>query len=136
MMTTSHHRACSPLLAVVGWALLPSANAQFIQQGPKLVGTGVIGLRADQGVSVALSADGNTALVGGPYDNNPLGNGQSGAAWVWTRSAGVWTQGPKLVGTGAVGGARQGYGVALSADGNTALVGGPYDNGGAGALWV
>jgi hypothetical protein len=49
-----------------------------------------------------------------------------GAVWVFTRTAGVWTQqGPKLVGSGAVGHASQGISVALSADGNTAMVGYP-----------
>jgi hypothetical protein len=38
--------------------------AQFAQQGPKLVGTGSVG-PATQGFSVSLSADGNTAIVGG-----------------------------------------------------------------------
>ena len=57
-----------------------------------------------QGYSVSLSADGNTAIVGG-FDDNAVEYGSGvGAAWVWTRSGGVWTQqGPKLVGTGAVG---------------------------------
>ena len=45
-------------------------------------------------------------------------------------------QGNKLVGTGATGAAKQGYSVAVSADGNTAVVGGPYDNSKAGAAWV
>jgi hypothetical protein len=40
------------------------ALAQFTQQGPKLVGNGAIGM-AEQGLRVALSGDGNTALVGG-----------------------------------------------------------------------
>jgi uncharacterized protein (TIGR03437 family) len=49
----------------------------------------------------------------------------------------VWSQkGCKLVGTGAVGDASQGISVALSADGNTAIVGGPNDNGVAGAAWA
>src|ERR1700693_1749610 len=75
------------------------ALAQFTQQGPKLVGSGAIGDPIYQGLSVALSADGNTAIVGGNYDNS-----QTGAAWVYTRGSGVWTQqGLKLVGTGAVG---------------------------------
>jgi hypothetical protein len=61
----------------------------------------------------------------------------TGAAWVYTRSGGVWTQqGSKLVGTGAVGNAVQGISAALSADGNTAIVGGPIDNGRSGAAWV
>jgi hypothetical protein len=35
-----------------------------------------------------------------------------------------------------VGSAQQGYSVSLSADGNTAIVGGPYDNSVTGAAWV
>jgi hypothetical protein len=105
------------------------AFAQFAQQGPKLVGTGAVGLY--QGQSVALSADGNTAIVGGWGDHSDIG-----AAWVFTRSRGVWTQqGDKLVGTDAVGQAAQGYSVGLSSDGNTAIVGGPGDSG-MGAAWV
>jgi hypothetical protein len=89
-----------------------------------------------QGCSVALSADGNIAIVGGYNDNN-LGPAGAGAAWVFTRSGGVWTQqGPNLVGTGAVGAAHQGSSVALSADGNTAIVGGEWDNDLLGATWV
>jgi len=105
--------------------------APSYQQGSKLVGTGAVGA-AGQGASVALSANGNTAIVGGYQDN-----GGAGAAWVFTRSGGVWSQqGSKLVGTGAVGLANQGISVSLSADGNTAIVGGNNDHGGAGAAWV
>ena len=101
------------------------------QQGSKLVGTGAIG-GAHQGLSVALSTNGNTAIVGGSQDHSG-----TGAAWVFTRSGGVWSQqGSKLVGTGAVGFAQQGYSVALSGDGNTAVVGGIADNSFAGAAWV
>jgi hypothetical protein len=39
------------------------ALAQFTQQGPKMVGSGAVS-GDDQGMSVALSADGNTAIVG------------------------------------------------------------------------
>jgi hypothetical protein len=42
----------------------------------------------------------------------------------------------KLVGTGYTGAALQGSSVSLSADGNTALVGGYYDNSGIGAAWI
>jgi hypothetical protein len=111
------------------------ASAQFIQQGAKLVGNNAVGTTLiEQGASVALSADGNTALVGAPYDNwDGSGNlsGGVGAAWVYTRSGGVWTQQAKLIGTGYSGGTPgQGWSVALSSDGNTALVGGSGDNGG------
>jgi hypothetical protein len=108
-----------------------ASTVHFTQQGPLLVGAGAVG-GANFGNSVALSADGNTALVGGPADN-----GFAGATWVFTRSGGVWSQqGPKLVGTGAVGNAQQGWSVSLSADGNTALIGGNLDNNNAGATWV
>src|SRR5204863_4270271 len=90
--------------AVLAGAL--PAQAGTFAQGPKLVGTGAVG-NAVQGDSVALSSDGNTAIVGGSSDNS-----NAGAAWVFTRSAGIWTQqGAKLVGTGAVGNARQGQSV-------------------------
>jgi uncharacterized protein (TIGR03437 family) len=139
--------------AIVGW---PYANyfaggasvytrsaGVWTQQGSALVGTGAISGYPNgsfQGSSVALSSDGNTAIVGGPNDNN-----SAGAAWVFTRSGGVWTQqGIKLVGSGAAGFAAQGSSVAISGDGNTAMVGGPCDNpgtsatcqGNVGAAWV
>ncbi len=105
--------------------------AQFTQQGPKLVGTGVVGI-SNQGWSVAISSDGNTAIVGGYADNSTVG-----AVWVFTRSAGVWTQqGSKLVGNDAAGIALQGFSVAISSDGNTAIVGGLYDNNFIGAGWI
>ena len=106
-------------------------NGVWSQQGAKLVGTGAKG-NAQQGWSVAISGDGNTALVGAPADNSSVG-----AAWVFVRSGGAWAQqGSKLVGSGVSGHAAQGWAVALSADGNTALIGGPYDNTNAGAAWV
>src|ERR1035441_10508276 len=74
------------LIAVSGATFSQPALAQFSQQGPKLVGPGAVG-GAYQGYSVSVSSDGNTAIVGGDADN-----GNAGAAWVWTRSGGVWTQ--------------------------------------------
>jgi limonene-1,2-epoxide hydrolase len=103
----------------------------WTQQGSKLVGTGAAG-SADQGISVSISADGNTAVLGGPGDNSV-----AGAVWVFVRSGGVWSQqGSKLVGTGAVGAASQGSSIALAADGNTAVAGGPQDSSNAGAVWI
>ena len=104
----------------------------WTQQGTKLVGTGAVG-NAQQGISVSISADGNTAIVSGVGDNSYVG-----AAWVYTRSAGVWTQqGAKLVGTGAKGvSIYQGISVAISADGNTAIIGGKGDNYDDGAAWI
>jgi FG-GAP repeat len=114
------------------WVFTRNAGV-WMQQGAKLVCPSAV-RGASQIRSVALSADGNTAIVGG-YDlfDSP----DVGGAWVFTRNAGVWTQqGPKLVGTGAIGNVLQGSSVALSADGNIAIVGGAGDDGSAGAAWV
>jgi FG-GAP repeat len=101
------------------------------QQGKDLTGRGGTPV-ANFGVSVALSADGDTALIGG-VDNN----GDVGAAWVYTRSGSNWTQqAKKLTGSGEAGTGGFGSSVALSGDGNTALIGGPFDHDNTGAAWV
>jgi uncharacterized repeat protein (TIGR01451 family) len=106
-------------------------GAVWTQQGTELIGSGAAG-NAAQGKSVSISADGNTAIVGGHRDN-----GNTGAAWIWTRSGNVWTQqGGKLIGSGGSFNARQGRSVALSADGNTAIVGGYQDGVNVGTAWV
>ena len=104
----------------------------WLQQGPKLRGDGATDTQPFQGKSVALSADGNTAILGAPGDS-----GSAGAAWVFVRSGEVWTQqGPKLVGSGAVGAAAQGQSVAISGDGSFAAIGGPADDDNVGATWM
>jgi FG-GAP-like repeat len=118
------------------------SGAAWSQQGSKLVGGGVaVGgycTCADQGSSVGLSADGNTLIEGGPLDNNnAVFTSGVGAAWIFTRTGTTWSQqGGKLVGSSYSGLADQGFSVALSADGNTAIVGGPYNNSNAGAAWI
>jgi FG-GAP repeat len=116
-----------------------STGSTWVQEGRKLTGRGEIGA-GEFGWSVALSGDGNTALISGVSDNH-----NRGAAWVFTRSGAAWTQlGEKLTGGGETGAAEFGYSVALSSNGSTALVGGPFDrrpegypgNAGYGAAWV
>lgn len=127
-------------LAVGGWEdnsfvgatwIFTRTNSTWSQQGSKLVGTGSVGDSA-QGTAVSLSADGNTLAVSGNGDDNNVG-----ATWIFTRSGSTWTQqGSKLVGSGYVGECYQGYGLALSLDGNTLAVGGYDDNSGVGATWI
>jgi hypothetical protein len=101
-------------------------------QQAKLLGTGAIaGGSIDQGSSVSLSGNGNIAIAGGFGDASGVG-----AAWVFTRAGTVWSQQTKLVGTGAIGAANQGFSVSLSGNGSTAIVGGPYDIPDGGAAWV
>ena len=111
------------------WVFTRSGGA-WSQQGPKLIGS-MLSEGAWFGWDVALSGDGNTALMGG-YPNFST----SGQAYVFTRSGSVWNQQANLSYTGAAGGSYFGWSVWLSRDGNTALVGGPADNGGTGAAWV
>jgi hypothetical protein len=126
------------------WVFTRSGST-WTQQGGKLNGTGHAGETLFDhigegafGYSVALSADGDTALIGAPDDNGGATNeGGVGAVWVFTRPGSTWTQqGEKLTGTEETGKGEFGKSVVLSADGDTALIGGPANNGGAGAAWV
>ena len=100
------------------------------------------------GVSVALSGDGSTALVGAPD-----GLSKTGAAWIFHREGPVWTQqgkeltGPSKGEEGACEGENKGseeepiscaFGgsVALSGDGDTALIGAPGAGSKPGVAWV
>jgi hypothetical protein len=114
-------------------ARYPLVVDPFVQQGSKLTGDGA-GLAHELfGGSVALSADGSTALVGAPGDI-------VGAAWVFIRSGDGWRlQGRKLLPLDpfpTVGFTQFGTSVALSANGNVALVGGPGDFNNPGGVWV
>lgn len=114
-------------------AAYPLRIDPFIQQQELTAATGTESGNAVFGYSTALSANGNTALVGGPFDD-----GMVGAAWVFTRSGSTWTQQQKLTAvTGSeTGNGQFGWDVSLSSDGNTALIGGPADNGSVGGAWV
>jgi gliding motility-associated-like protein len=111
------------------WIFVKNGNS-WIQNGSKFTQSD-IAATIDFGVSAAINADGTTAVVG-----TYAGTLDPGAAWVYTKSGNTWTQqGGPLVGTAGVGNSLQGVGVALTADGNTVMVGGPGDNGNMGAAW-
>jgi len=109
------------------WVFTRSGSA-WTQQA-KLIGGEESGA-GHFGRGLALSADGNTALIGAPNDES------GGAAWVFTRSGSTWTQQAKLTGAGESGSGWFGQSVALSASGDTALIGGYVDHSDAGAAWV
>jgi len=83
------------------------------------------------GRSVALSADGNTALIGAPRENS-----EKGAAWIYTREGSTWTERAELTNPKAGQTGNFGLSVALSSDGETALVGAPADIAAKGEAWV
>ena len=129
------HRGASLLIYVDDrTARYPVRIDPFVQQTELLPpGSG----NPQFGQSVAVSGDGNTVLIGAPYTGYTATTGQApGAAYVYVRSGGTWSEQTELVGTGAIGGAFQGSSVALAADGNTAIVGGPSDDNYVGAAWV
>ena len=100
----------------------------WAQQGPPIGTTGASG-NSGFGASIAISQDSYTMIVGGPTDANNVG-----AAWVFTRQGGTWTQVQKLTGTGA--GSGFGTSVALSYEGAMAVVGGRGGYQGVGAAWL
>jgi hypothetical protein len=79
------------------------------------------------GSAVALSADGNTAVVSAT--NKPVsGLAAAGTVYVFTRSAGVWTQTAELISNVPQADENFGSSVALSDDGTELAVGSPaYD---------
>jgi hypothetical protein len=66
---------CKFLMVIVVRGLVCSmvlqSNAQFMQQGTKLLGSGAVGLPS-RGCSVALTQHGNGAVVGDYEDSNCL----------------------------------------------------------------
>lgn len=98
------------------------------------------------GSSLALSADGNTLAVGAyNEDSNATGVGgdandnsavNRGAAYVFSRSAVVWSQQAYVKSSNAGANHNFGWSVALSGDGNTFATGAPQEGSNAGAAYV
>jgi hypothetical protein len=112
------------------WVFVRTGTS-WSQQGPKLPGSGHNGSSRSYGDSVALSGDGNTALLGGPSNDK-----FTGAVWVFDRTATTWSAGGALKAGDESGHGAFGASVALSGDGNTAVIGGSFDDFFAGASWV
>lgn len=94
---------------------------------PTVVFSDPTGLGGDEfGFSTALSADGQTALIGAPY-SAVTGNTNAGDAYLYQQQNETWPSAPTAT-FGDPAGATKDYfgeGVALRADGLTALIGAP-----------
>ena len=112
------------LLVVVG-----SAQAVLVQQGTITQSGGAAGDYF--GRSVALSSDGNTAIVGAFGDDS-----FRGSATIFTRSGGDWTEQETITQSGGEAFDSVGVSVALSSDGNTAIVGALGDNSSQGSATI
>lgn len=102
------------------------------------------------GYDLAVSADGNTVAVGAigedsnataPINDDPgnvagadNSNAGSGAVYVFTRSAGVWTQKAYVKAANNGAGDSFGYAVALSDDGGTLAAGAVWEDSAAGGI--
>ncbi len=81
------------------------------------------------GFSVALSGDGSTLAVGAPLEDSGTA-ADAGAAYIFTRAAGVWTEQAYIKALNPEAGDEFGSSVALSGDGNTLAVGAPFEDSG------
>jgi hypothetical protein len=78
------------------------------------------------GRSIAMSTGGETALIGSRDEVDPDGR-DDGAAYVFTRNDGEWNQQQRLTANDGDEGDRFGDSVAISGDGETAVIGAPDD---------
>jgi len=76
---------------------------------------------ANFGTSVAFSKDGTTALVGAEFIT--LGTTPAGKVYVFTKNGGIWSRSAVLQASNAANSDAFGGAVAISDDGNTALIG-------------
>ena len=83
------------------------------------------------GISVSLSADGNTAVIGAYADDS-----YRGSAYVFTRSGSTWTERAKLTASDGAANDQFGLSASISADGNTAVIGAQWDDSGRGSAYV
>jgi len=116
--------------ALIGWSSAATAGAADVFVGSGAAWAQEASLTASDGAagdnfgySVALSGD--TALVGAFGDDNAKGV-NAGAAYVFTRTAGAWSQQAKLLANNGAGSDYLGTSVALSGD--VAVVGAYYQN--------
>ncbi|MBC8099367.1 MAG: FG-GAP repeat protein [Armatimonadetes bacterium] len=79
------------------------------------------------GKVVAYSSDGNTLLIGAYVDNIGTNDNQ-GSAYIFVREGTTWVQQAKLIADDGVSYGQFGLSVALSANGDIALVGAGSDN--------
>jgi hypothetical protein len=101
---------------------------------PTATFTGPPGSEGDVGTAVALSANGEVALVGAPGGGYAPSN--DGAAYLYVEVAGAWPAAPTATFSGAPGtSGKLGSAVALSADGTVALVGAPVASYGAAYIY-
>jgi hypothetical protein len=107
-------------IAALGGSVVGGATAYASPQIKLAAADGTAG--DEFGYSVAI--DGDTAIVGAYFDDDAGGN--SGSAYIFTRSGSTWTQQAKLTAADAAENDQFGINVALSGD--TVIVGAYWDD--------
>jgi hypothetical protein len=105
------------------------SGSSWVQQAQLTVADGAQGDWF--GVSLDLSADGRTALIGAAY-----GHDYTGSAYLFRHSRSGWKQQAKLTATDKTEGDNFGFPVSLSANGKTALIGAWGNDSGKGAAYI
>ena len=100
------------------------SNGVWVQEAKLLASDGAAGDRF--GSSVAISGDGNTVIVGA-YANSDVGT-ESGSVYIFFRNGTTWSEQAKLLSIEVAGGDRFGHSVAISGDGNTAVISSIFDD--------
>ena len=121
--------------AICGFVLLleaPYASAQTLNEIAKLLDSNG---EASDGFGTSVAVDGDTAVIGALQADGNVGG--TGAAFVFLRNAGVWTEQAKL--SAIDGAASDGFGGSVALDGDTVVIGAIFhdDNGSnSGAAYV
>jgi hypothetical protein len=112
--------------------IFTKSNGFWSQQGEKIKPNNAASV-GSFGLSLSISANGNTLAVGAPSYF-----GGVGAVWVFTRSGTTWTQQGSSIGPLNPPGSACSFGssISISADGNTLVAGAVNDGFGVGAAWV
>jgi hypothetical protein len=98
-----------------------SIGGQYVEHSRLFAADGAAG----DAFGIAVSVDGDTAVVGAWNDSLPAGSG-AGSVYVFDFDGVAWNAGPKLVAPdGATG---DGFGASVSLEGDVLLVGAPFDD--------
>ncbi|MBY0111222.1 MAG: FG-GAP repeat protein [Phycisphaerales bacterium] len=81
---------------------------------------------ANDNFGTCVDLDGDTIVVGAPFKNGAITGLQAGAAYVYTKSAGVWSLQQKI--TDLNGSAGDQFGSSVALQGDTAVFGAPLDD--------
>lgn len=124
-----HRRNFLTLVGTAGLATLAGCSSSSDSETPTGPSHPVLrptdGDEGDRfGFAVSIANEGTTALVGARTDEDPNGK-QAGAAYIFNKDGGTWSQGAKLAATDGDEKDYFGTSVALSTDGRTALIGAP-----------